>query len=129
MIARIWVVMLSGGWGINRAGVILTLGGIELAVAVMRLLGFGLWVWARGIQLLSEWLGATVNRCVVKLLGGIKQCRAARHCQSLGGWLGPRTLGRSCQAAWQERWLHLAVKLLGGRVHIVSWCRQAVWWH
>ena len=38
-------------------------------------------------------------------------------------------LGRSCQAAWQGRWLHLAVKLLGGRVHIVSWCRPAVWWH
>ena len=26
-------------------------------------------------------------------------------------------MGRSCQAAWQGRWLHLAVKLLGGRVH------------
>ena len=30
-------------------------------------------------------------------------------------------MGRSCQAAWQGRWLHLVVKLLGGRVHIVSW--------
>ena len=28
---------------------------------------------------------------------------------------------RSCRAAWQGRWLHLVVKLLGGRVHIVSW--------
>ena len=30
-------------------------------------------------------------------------------------------MGRSCQAAWQGRWLHLVVKLFGGRVHIVSW--------
>ena len=31
---------------------------------------------------------------------------------------------RSCQAAWQGRWLHLVVKLLGGRVQL-EWCRQA----
>ena len=48
--------------GKQSAGVILTVGGIELAVAVKRLLGFGLWLWARGIQLLSEWLGATVKK-------------------------------------------------------------------
>ena len=116
MIARIWVVLLSGGWRSIRAGVILTLGGIELAVAVKRLLGFGLWLWARGIQLSSEWLGATVNRCVVKLLGGIKQCRAARHCRGLGGMARGHEHGHYCQAAWQSLWLHSATKLLGGRV-------------
>ena len=30
-------------------------------------------------------------------------------------------MGRSCQAAWQGRWLQLVVKLLGGWVHIDCW--------
>ena len=52
---------------------------------------------------MSEWLGAFVDHCVVKLLGGIGQCRAARHCQGLGGMLEAmntgvtvKLLGRTC---------------------------------
>ena len=70
-------------------------------------------------SLLVEWLGVNVAYCVVKLLGGIGWCRCSALPES--GWLARAAdLGRSCQAAWQGRWLHLAVKLLGGRVHIVS---------
>ena len=29
--------------------------------------------------------------------------------------------GCYCQAAWQDLWLHSAIKLLGGRVHIGGW--------
>ena len=79
-------------------------------------------------SLLVEWLGVNVAYCVVKLLGGIGWCRCSALPES-GRLARAADLGRSCQAAWQGRWLHLAVKLLGGRVDIVSWCRQAVWWH
>ena len=71
-----------------------------------------------GIQLPVVWLGAIVGHCVVKLLGGIVQCRAARHCRSLGGMARGHEHGYYCQAAWQSLCLHSAIKLLGGRVHI-----------
>ena len=52
-----------------------------------------------GIQLPVVWLGAIVRHCVVKLLGGIVQCRAARHCRSLGGIARGLEHGYYCQAA------------------------------
>ena len=70
---------------------------------------------------MGEWLGAIVDHCVVKLLGGIGQCRVARHCQGLGGMARGHEHGCYCQAAWQDLWLHSAIKLLGGRVHIGGW--------
>ena len=83
---------------------------------------------------MSEWLGAFVDHCVVKLLGGIMQCRVARHCRSLGGMARGHEHGPYCQAAWQGLWLHSAFKLLGGRVHFGNTCatvscayRQAAW--
>ena len=65
-----------------------------------------------------DWLNVFVNHCVAKLLGGIVQCRAARHCQCPGEMARGHEHGRFCQAAWQDLWLHSAVELLGGWVHI-----------
>ena len=56
VIAGTWALLVAGlvlgrlaGWrlGINRAGVILTVGGTVLAVAVCDCLLIGLWLWAR----------------------------------------------------------------------------------
>ena len=69
------------------------------------------------VQLPVVWLAAFVGHCVVKLLGGIVQCRAARHCRSLDGMARGPEHGYYCQAAWQSLCLHSAIKLLGGRVH------------
>ena len=62
-----------------------------------------------------------VAYCVVKLLGGIGWCRAARHCQSLGVWLGPRTwgvpvklLGRDVGCIWPSSCLVAGCTLLVG---------------
>ena len=63
---------------------------------------------AEGTQLPAERLGAMFSLC---------RQAAWRH------RLFREDMWRSCQAAWQGRWLHLAVKLLGGRVRVVSWCR------
>ena len=35
--------------------------------------------------------------------------------------------GAYCQAAWQDLWLHSAIKLLGGRVHIGGWDSSSAW--
>ena len=62
---------------------------------------------------MNEWLGAFVDHCVVKLLGGIMQCRVARHCRSLGGSLEAMNTG-------------LTVKLLVGVDKLFGGTKQAV---
>ena len=65
---------------------------------------------------MSEWLGAFVDHCVVKLLGGIMQCRVARHCRSLGGMARGHEHGPYCQAAHCE---------LVSTSYLVALCRQS----
>ena len=71
--------------------------------------------------------------CVVKLLGGIGWCRAARHCQSLGVWLGPRTwgvpvklLGRDVGYIWPSSCLVAGCTLLVGVDKLFGGTEQAV---
>ena len=59
---------------------------------------------AVGSQLPAERLGAMFSLC---------RQAAWRH------RLFREDMWRSCQAAWQGRWLHLAVKLLGGPVRVI----------
>jgi len=51
----------------------------------------------------------------------MEHCRSARHCQGLVNMLEAMSTGRYGQVAWQDLWLHSAIKLLGGQVHIGGW--------
>ena len=70
------VVMLSGGWGSNRAGVILIFGGAVIAVAVSMIV----WSLGSGCGLKLGRQAAWRPRCkwvgVVKLVGGTVQAVA-----------------------------------------------------
>ena len=70
---------------------------------------------AEEIQLLVERLGSMVSLC----RQAAWRHRVVSSCSALlvsGRLAWAADMGRSCQAAWQGRWLHLAVKLLGGWV-------------